>query len=281
MATSKRKDSFISKIVKDPANPPKTILLRGYLGDSSEAGYTRLYQDAQLNSYVEVPDDAILHEEAISSTPLGETYVWIKQDAQVIHGEAGPQRTKATFFEGPIAAAAARAPVTGLLGCALPPPQTQVFACQVTNPFNACQTPVVACELDTAFRCQTPKLICPPVTNQFHVCQTPVVPCQLDTAFGCQTPKLACPPVTNQFHVCQTPVVPCQLDTAFGCQTPKLVCPPVTNQFHVCQTPVVPCQLDTAFGCQTPKLVCPPVTNQFHACQTPVVACEFDTAFRC
>ena len=64
--TRTRKDNFISKIVKDPASPPKTILLRGYLGDSSEEGHTRLYLDAQLNNYVEIPDDAILHEEDVA-----------------------------------------------------------------------------------------------------------------------------------------------------------------------------------------------------------------------
>src|SRR2546425_2658459 len=113
--TRTRKDNFISKIVKDPASPPKTILLRGYLGDSSEEGHTRLYLDAQLNNYVEIPDDAILHEEDVAKdqSPLGETYVWIKQDAQVIHGEAGPQRRKSSFFEGSIAAAAAGAPGLG------------------------------------------------------------------------------------------------------------------------------------------------------------------------
>src|SRR5207247_9739178 len=94
--TRTRKDNFIAKIVKDPASPPKTILLRGYLGDSSEEGHTRLYLDAQLNNYVEIPDDAILHEEDVAKdqSPLGETYVWIKQDKKVIHGNAVPHSGK-------------------------------------------------------------------------------------------------------------------------------------------------------------------------------------------
>ncbi|HVS21478.1 MAG TPA: hypothetical protein VHD88_06495, partial [Pyrinomonadaceae bacterium] len=108
MAT-KGRDNFISKIVKDPASPPKTILLRGYLGDSSEEGHTRLYTDAQLNHYVEIPDDEILYEVELpkDQSPLGESLVWINQDAEVTHVPAGPQRLKSRFLEGPIAAAAA------------------------------------------------------------------------------------------------------------------------------------------------------------------------------
>jgi hypothetical protein len=52
---------FVAKIVKDPKNPPKTIMLTGFLGASSEPGHTRLYFDPHLSNYVEVPDDAILH----------------------------------------------------------------------------------------------------------------------------------------------------------------------------------------------------------------------------
>jgi hypothetical protein len=42
-----QEDDFISKIVKDPAQPPDVLLLTGYLGASSEPGYTRLYFDPQ------------------------------------------------------------------------------------------------------------------------------------------------------------------------------------------------------------------------------------------
>ena len=42
-------DSFISKIVKDPQQPPDALVLSGYLGASSEPGHTRLYFDLQLS----------------------------------------------------------------------------------------------------------------------------------------------------------------------------------------------------------------------------------------
>ena len=48
-------DDFVSKVVKDPKQPPDTTLLTGYLGKSSEEGHTRIYFDPELKNYLEVP----------------------------------------------------------------------------------------------------------------------------------------------------------------------------------------------------------------------------------
>lgn len=253
MATSKRKDNFVSKIVKDPANPPKTILLRGYLGDSSEAGHTRLYQDAQLNGYVEVPDDAILHEEEIPGTPAGESLIWIKQDAQVIHGEAGPQRRKASFFEGSIAAAA-RPALTPAFGCA-PPPRTPLIACPpVTDQFHFCQTPFPPCEVVSALCPPTPA--CPTV-DPTHGCLTPVRPCEVESL-------LCPPPVTHQLHGCLTAVRPCVVESVF-CPPPPTPGCFVTQEWRGCPPPFTPlrgCLVTQELQCQvnTPYFGCPPPT---------------------
>jgi hypothetical protein len=92
-------DNFIAKIVKDPKQVPDTLLLSGYLGTSSEDKYTRLYFDAQLSNFADIPNDACLHTQDYPDDPLGRSYVWIKKDAILIHGRAG---TKAKFLEGPI-----------------------------------------------------------------------------------------------------------------------------------------------------------------------------------
>src|SRR5947209_338288 len=94
---SGRHDSFISKVVPDPAKPGETLLLTGFLGPSSEPNHTRIYEDATLENYVDVPDDAILHTEPLPKdlSPLGGSYVWIKKDAEVLHGKVGADRTKA------------------------------------------------------------------------------------------------------------------------------------------------------------------------------------------
>jgi len=99
-----RHDDFVSKLVSDPNRPPDTILLCGFLGASSEEQHTRIYFDAQLTNYVELPNDAILHTAPLppEQSQLGGSYVWIKQDAQITFGKPSGTRTKARFFEGAI-----------------------------------------------------------------------------------------------------------------------------------------------------------------------------------
>ena len=278
--TRTRKDNFISKIVKDPASPPKTILLRGYLGDSSEEGHTRLYLDAQLNNYVEIPDDAILHEEDVAKdqSPLGETYVWIKQDAQVIHGEAGPQRRKSSFFEGSIAAAAAAGPATlPFIGCPpLPTAQCTIppgcpvlsIACP-TQPLHGCPppTPLHGCPPTPLLGCPPPTPLhgCPPLTPLHGCPPTPLHGCPPPTPLhGCPTPfDPVCPPTPG--HPCPTPLAICPTPHVVCPQTPFHPCPPLTplcppTPFHQCLTPA--CPPTPIHPCPTP--LCPP--TPLHPC---------------
>ncbi|HXT79243.1 MAG TPA: hypothetical protein VN702_06750, partial [Acetobacteraceae bacterium] len=122
---------FVSRVVKDPKQPPDAAVLTGYLGSSSEPAHTRLYFDLQLSSFVEIPDDAILHVEdsATDTAPLGPSYVWVKRDATLVHGVPGPERVRARFLEGPIAQMGA-----GMAGAAVPPipPQTVGPPCNIT-----------------------------------------------------------------------------------------------------------------------------------------------------
>src|SRR5262249_589393 len=87
-------DDFVSKVVKDPKQPPDAILLSGFLGKSSEEGHIRLYFDPGLSQYVEIPNDAILHTQEIpkEASPLGGSNVWINSQAELIYGKVGPQR---------------------------------------------------------------------------------------------------------------------------------------------------------------------------------------------
>lgn len=98
------KAGFVNKLVADPAAPPATHLLQGYLGDSSEEGHTRLYFDPELRDYVEIPDGAILHAEepGAGAGPLAVSLVWIDRNAELVHGTAGTERPRARFLEGRI-----------------------------------------------------------------------------------------------------------------------------------------------------------------------------------
>jgi hypothetical protein len=241
MAESKARipeDDFVSKVVKDPKQPPDTLLLSGFLGKSSEEGHTRLYFDPELRNYVEIPQDAILHWQEMSkeSSPLGGSHVWINPQAELIHGKVGPQRTKARFFEGPIAAGAGGV-ANAVTGFVCPP--TAPALCPVTI---GCPTlPPLQCPHTPLHGCPTPPLHCPP--------SPPPVFCPHTPLHGCPTPPLHCPPpptpLCTHFLACHTQQIACQPTILPQlCHTQPLHCP----------TNVVPCP--TVGGCQSVQVPC-------------------------
>jgi len=70
---------FVSKLVKDPANPPRVRHLIGFLGASSEKGKVRLYLSSDLSSFIDIPVPEILHQEqgASGQSRLGAVDVWV------------------------------------------------------------------------------------------------------------------------------------------------------------------------------------------------------------
>lgn len=103
MADDKQKNAdFIDRVVGDAKNPPETRMLTGWFGDSGEEGYRRLYADAELSSYVDIPDDAILYSEPLRDTqPSGCVMVWIKRDAALKPGGSAASRA-ARFLQGQV-----------------------------------------------------------------------------------------------------------------------------------------------------------------------------------
>jgi hypothetical protein len=269
-------DDFVSKVVRDPKQPPDTLLLTGYLGESSEEGHTRLHFDPELKSYVEIPNDAILHTQPFpkESSPLGGHHVWIKRDADLIHGQVGPERTKAKFFEGPIAAGAAGGAaiphaVTVLPGCGVT--QATVCICPAT-PFHGCPPPTPLCPTlpvhCPTVLCHTPPHGCPPTPlcptlpvhcptvfchTPLHGCPTPPVLCPTPTAIHQCATHVACPSVAV---VCPTPTVLPHCPTHVACPSLAVVCPtPTVVQCvtQLCPSVHVPCQsipaCPSAIGC--------------------------------
>jgi hypothetical protein len=97
------RDAFVSRLVPDPANLEDAAprVLRGYVGDSDEPGYSRIYCGQGLEVYADVRDDDILHYEA--ATDGGEHTMWAKADAQVKYGRRGAPKSEASgFVEGPL-----------------------------------------------------------------------------------------------------------------------------------------------------------------------------------
>ena len=94
---------FIGRVIGDAKNPTEARLLSGWFGDSGEEGYRRLYTDAELSNYVDIPTDAILHTEPIRDVqPAGAVFVWVRRDAELKQGGTAASRA-ARFLQGQVA----------------------------------------------------------------------------------------------------------------------------------------------------------------------------------
>src|SRR5258708_11459290 len=85
-AMAENAPGFVGALVKDPKDVTQVKVYIGWLGASAEENHTRLYLSVDLSSYLEIPTDAILHQENIPAgeSALGGVYVWVKSDAEVI-----------------------------------------------------------------------------------------------------------------------------------------------------------------------------------------------------
>ena len=155
MANAPKADDFVASIVRDPANPPDTLLVSGYVGASSEPDAVRLYFNPQLSDYVDIPNDAILHSQKIpqESSGLGGSYVWIKSDAALTYGPVSTKRVKATrFLEGKIAQAFGAKGIGRVeFGMTIGGCQSPYDGCQpLPTPLHQCPTPLPYCNITPA-----------------------------------------------------------------------------------------------------------------------------------
>ena len=255
--------SFVSKLVTDPKQPPNTLLLTGFLGASSEEGYRRLYFDPQLADYVEIPNDAILHEQDVprEQSPLGSSYVWVKRDAELIHGPIGPNRLKAKFLEGRLAQEQGpeAAPFT-------------VLPRLCTDAGPRCTDPT---SIGPACHPTTPAAGCPPRTSVQAGCPIPTsiqagCPAPTSLQAGCHPTKIgpACHPTVAEPQ-CPFPTEICT--HVANCQTSAAHCP--TSVFS-CNTSVAHCAAAapaspfTVVGCATQVPHCLPPTVIAVQCPT-------------
>jgi hypothetical protein len=236
---------FVAKIVKDPAAPPETLMLNGYLGASSEEGHTRLYFDPHLSNYVEIPNDAILHSQDAGPdhAGLGGSYVWIKRDAELTYGPAGSQRPKGKFLEGPIMQGLGAAGVTA----------------------NICPTPTAILQCGPTPHAQCPTQVCTPqcptiVCTASPQCHTMLPPCNISLAPQCHptVPPQCHPTVAPQCH----PTLPLQCQPTL----PGPCHPTLPPQCHPTVSPI--CHPTLPPGCHITLPVC-----RTEACQPSVEIC--------
>ena len=234
---------LVKALVPDPSQPPvPSIKLVGLPGDSPAADTTRLWLDASLTSYVDVPTAAILHTQSLPDD--GGTVLWVEADAELTYGTVTSHAAHASFLSGSIAdayLASAGAAGAGAQAGPIPtPPVTLASACACVSRPGACPSlPICPSETMPPSHCGgCPSLpICPSETmppSHCGPCPTHQVWCQPSVNLpACQptwpvwcrpTSPLTCRP---SIHViCPTP------SAVGGC--PSAQCPSVRT---ICPTP--------------------------------------------
>ena len=99
-------NAFVDALVADPNKPPSLKLLRGYIGRSPDKGHVRLYLDAELRYFVDVPEEGVMHARPVPQEilPFDAMYLWVRDDVSIRHRGrwAAPEdpTTMATGEEG-------------------------------------------------------------------------------------------------------------------------------------------------------------------------------------
>ncbi len=244
MAT--QKSNFIQKLVKDPANPPDLVLISGYAGPSAEADSERVYTDASLSSYADIPKAVVQHQQEGAGGDFGPVqHFWVRRDAidRVRFGSAsaGPTRLQ---------------------------PQSPLPVCSGPTPFTVCPpTPGLPCPPSPFVRCPpSPFTFCPP---------SPLCP-PTPATFCPPTPLTFCPP--TPFCPPPTPLTHCPPSVT-------VVCPPSPVVVCHARTPFLPCLATVAQPCfitatcpvsasiACPTLVCPSAVD---ACPSAPGGCTID-----
>ena len=83
MDSSKWTDEWVTKLAADPNKVPGVTVLTGFIGRSSDGKSVRVFLNAELQNWADIPAEAILHREPVPKTvsPLGGSYLWVDRTA--------------------------------------------------------------------------------------------------------------------------------------------------------------------------------------------------------
>lgn len=168
-----QQDHLVEQLMSDPAQGhPDVRTLIGFLGRSTQKGYVRLYLSTNLDMYVEIPEDAIIHRQSISNgqTSITGTMLWIKADTIIEQCvRTSIHLRQAAFLGGNLSTDASA--IAGLQGAA----RAANFVS--TNPFNTfCWINSNLCQPVTILDCQIASILCEVAEMQPPVPQPPEPP---------------------------------------------------------------------------------------------------------
>jgi len=176
----KQGDNFVAKLVPDPAKPPDLIRLTGYRGASNQEGSVRLYGNAELSIYWDIPEGDVLYEQPVPSDadPLGAVTLWIKRDSKIVSNQSqqaqGGQQSMYTYPPT----------VTG----AAPQAANIQWTAPITHTINHTIHTITPL-------CHSPYYFCPPHSDFVACPPSPLVICQVSPLPFCAQPiSPTCPP---------------------------------------------------------------------------------------
>jgi hypothetical protein len=216
---------LVQALNPDPAQPPqRSIVLTGLPGPSPAAGETRLWLDAGLTSYVDVPDESILHSQTLPNE--GGTVLWVAVDAKLSFGSVTSHATQAEFLAGDVASgrlagAAAEAAVPSM-GIRPTPPWSIWPPCQ--SHAWPCGTHTWPCPVSLPFcpsEAMAPSHCAPCVSLAAHCMTIQLCPSLPFCASEAMAPS-HCAPCVSQPRVCPPPSAPCPSVHTI-CPTPSAV----------------------------------------------------------
>jgi hypothetical protein len=102
-------DDLAAELVPDPTKLPDLVVLRGYSGKSTQAGFSRLYVDLSFSEFVEVADEDVLARRSLADQDaLVGTVLWVKRNARLLRATVCLAQEHAAFLTGGITASALR-----------------------------------------------------------------------------------------------------------------------------------------------------------------------------
>jgi len=118
-------DELVESLVPDPSDVAELKMLFGWLGRSAREGCWRLYLSPELDHYVEVREDDVLHARRLMETesPTGGTILWARRNAPLREIRTGSVQAQASFLAGDIMAILKQADAQARFDLSAAPPQ--------------------------------------------------------------------------------------------------------------------------------------------------------------
>jgi hypothetical protein len=192
-----KEDFLVEKLRSDPSQNTDVRIVTGYLGKGAQEGYWRLYISPQLNEYLEISEEDIVHNQSLATeqSPLGGTVLWIKSSSNLQYTRTISRQVQAEFLQGDMTASFLSGGPTRfdrLEAANNPPPATGGWVCVsvvslvLTSALSVIWvcTPATAVATVVAADKETSQVNCPSVAE---ACPTRVVECFVPISPLCET----------------------------------------------------------------------------------------------